>query len=118
MMTLAKYKKLKAQFHHDIQSAPTEYLRCRDVKHAWDGIDDFFTVNPKDSGAIYREMICVRCGTARTDWFVLAATEGLVKTSTSYSYPEDYKIAGMSVIPSAMGHVRAEQLKRKLEGKK
>ena len=69
------------------------YLQCRDLMHAWKWVSDFAPVKGEGRKivAMSRTLICMRCGTVRTDEY---SVPSMVKIRASYTYPEDSRIKG------------------------
>jgi hypothetical protein len=84
-------KNARARLKRGLAKVPDEYLRCRDLLHAWDTVEDFTIV---DASTIERSLCCSRCGTLRWDSFT-ATSEGLVKDRSRYAYPQDYQLANV-----------------------
>lgn len=70
-------------------------LPCRDLRHGWERSNDLILI--KDSRGnvrhFQRVLVCFRCGTERTDEYLMTATS-LQKLRSGYRYPKGYQIPG------------------------
>jgi hypothetical protein len=121
-MTEKKYdeKAVRAAVARKLRGQKNEFLQCRDLRHSWVITTDFHVVTPQDGDAatrLVRDLRCSRCRTERRDVFA-PTRHGVEKIGAAYSYPEDYKIAGIprGVKPQAM--IRQEEYRRVLEAAK
>lgn len=80
-------------FEEHLQSLPTKFLECRDMRHSWRVHHQFSPVNSTGSSVKFleRTLRCTRCHTERQD--VLSART-FDRVSTSYVYPQGYTIKG------------------------
>lgn len=63
------------------------YVTCRDLRHAW--LQDATVGSPE--GEVSRTLTCSRCGTVRTETYVISRRGGFIsKTGHKYKYPEGY----------------------------
>ena len=104
-----------ATFASHLRDLPTEWVTCRDMRHAWATLNDFH-VTGKEGGfvRVQRELICMRCETVRYEVYDQTRT-GLDKVSQSYGYPDGYQLAGVprGVKPQAI--IQQEQYRRAME---
>lgn len=71
-----------------------KHLTCRDIAHAWEYDGD--VVVERDSGGIkvfHRNVICLRCGTTRTDVFHVTERH-VVSDKRKYKYAKGYQVKG------------------------
>jgi len=89
--------------------ASDDYLQCRDLMHAWKWVTDFAPHREERKiTAMTRTLVCMRCGTERHDEYELPS---FIKTKSTYSYPEDYRMVGFK------GHVPVAEVRRELYGR-
>lgn len=100
----------------ELQHLPDNWVQCRDMRHAWDVVEDFHVTISKGSRIqeIKRVLVCARCETFRHETYNLTRS-GLEKVRQHYEYPEHYQIKGVprGVKPQAL--VQAEQYRRVME---
>ena len=108
-----RYKKVLREALTEVSEA---FLRCRDLKHAWEVTEDFHEVaDNRDTNAyIGREVTCTRCDTVRSERYQLTK-DGLVRSATSYLYPENYKLEDLPRGVKPVSIVREELWRRVVE---
>lgn len=103
------------KFRDGLRDLPDNWVLCRDMRHAWEILNDFHVVaTPGGSSDIRRELVCVRCETVRRESFE-NNLYGLNKTSVAYIYPEKYMIHGVPRAVPLQAAVRQEQYRRAME---
>lgn len=109
----SRYKKI---LREAMTSVPDDFLVCRDLKHAWEVTEDFHEVTDnRDTHAfIGREVSCIRCDTVRSERYQLTK-DGLVRSGTSYLYPEGYKLEDLPRGIKPVSIVREELWRRVVE---
>ena len=98
---------------------PDRWVVCRDVRHAWSVMNDFYITPMATSRGskitrIDRDLVCMRCETVRHEIYHHSRS-GMEKVSQGYEYPEGYQIPGVprGMKPSAI--VQQEQYRRAME---
>lgn len=95
---------------------PDEWVICRDMRHAWNVLNDFHVseTNGTRINEIRRELVCLRCQTVRLEVYVHTKF-GLDKLSQSYRYPDEYQMKGVprGVKPASIIH--QEMYRRSME---
>ena len=113
-LTKSKQRALD-DFRNALHRLPDNWMVCRDMRHAWNVLNDFHVVTNGDgSSDVRRELQCMRCETVRRESFE-NNLYGLSKTSTVYIYPEKYQIHGVPREVPLQGAVRQEQFRRAME---
>jgi hypothetical protein len=91
---LAAEKEINAK----ARKMPDAYLNCRDMRHAWDILNDFYVLKTIQVGKVVthvgRTLQCQRCPTVRKETYIIRKN-GLEKISQFYEYPEDYLFQGV-----------------------
>lgn len=86
-----------------LEGLTDEFLECRDpgFGHDWKKSKGFHVIPVKQIGRkvanIAREEICARCGTVKTERFIINEYDRLEKVGQSNSYPEGYLMSGTGV---------------------
>lgn len=96
---MAAKKKKPAEHKFNVESYP--YTICRE-QHVWVPYDAVID-NVKKLG--YRIQRCDNCPTKRQTIISLRVSNGGATLSTSYRYPDDYRIPG-GVTPAERGQIR------------
>ena len=97
-MTLIDYDKLLLE---RLDSLPQEYILCRDLRHIWK-VDQDLHLDGQISGRqrVERSLTCARCGTIKTEHYVLQTSMTGIQRLTSvgyhYNYPPEYAIPEMA----------------------
>lgn len=99
-----------------LRDVPSEYLFCRDLRHAWEVEADYHVSTVATKYEVIRVLRCSRCGCLRQDAFQPSRGEGLVRVACRYSYPADYLLTGKNVPRGnkPVSVIRAEQYRRVL----
>lgn len=80
-----------------LETLPDNFLMCRDLRHAWGVLNDFYVYNdPKQTRllVIARDLVCLRCNSERREVFVQRSW-GLDKERNTYTYVEGYSLKGV-----------------------
>lgn len=97
-MTIIDYDKALLE---RLQTTPKEYISCRDLRHLW-RVDQDLHLEGQISGRqrVERSLSCSRCGTVKTEHYVLQTSMNGVQRLTSvgynYTYPPEYMIPEMA----------------------
>jgi len=101
-------------FTSKLHDMPGAYIKCRDMRHAWEVIRGYrateaLTDNARKPTHVSRQLECSRCGCVRTDVLNVRTFD---KVATSYDYPESYVILGNKVGRGTANLVRREVYER------
>lgn len=119
-MTKRKYDtdgKAATTLAEALENLPDEFIRCRDLRHSWDVLNDFHVaihVGQKIQ-EIHRDLICLRCTATRKEVYHRGAYGGLLKVSNSYKLPKGYQIHGVPRGNKPASIVQGEMYRRTLE---
>lgn len=108
----------KAQVHSDYKKAltvlPENWIMCRDVRHAWDVLNDFHVTPVEGTKTLHfgRDLLCDRCGSQRKELYVMRKGTGLEKVAQDYVYPEGYQMTGLERPESRTLILQMEQYRR------
>jgi hypothetical protein len=69
-----------------LADVPLPFLRCRDLRHAWD--ESTLVTAPHPDGIVERAVWCRRCDTRRTE--IIEMPDGTV-IARRYRYPQGYQ---------------------------
>lgn len=111
-MTTMPRKEALASLKSQLRSQDPEFLACRDMRHAWFMVNDYFVA--EDDNRIIRELECTRCHTFRRDSFRATRDGRLIRFGTSYTYPDGYQMKNVlrGVKPQEL--VRGEVYRRSM----
>jgi len=118
-MSKRKYQtdeKAATDLAHALMELPEEWVICRDMRHAWNVLNDFHVTksDKRYSQEIRRELVCMRCATVRNETYHHGRF-GLEKVSQNYGYPEHYQIKGVPRGVKPQSIVQEEQYRRAME---
>lgn len=109
-------KQAAADLANALMDLPDEWVFCRDMRHAWEIMEDFHIMANKGSRIqmLGRTLKCLRCQTHRRETYG-KTTYGLEKLSQSYGYPDGYQIKGVPRGVKPQSIIQAEQYRRMLD---
>lgn len=86
-----------------LSGLPDDFLECRDpgFGHDWKKSKGFHVIPVERIGRkvanIAREEVCARCGTVKTERFIINEWDRLEKVGQSNTYPDGYLMSGTGV---------------------
>ena len=87
-MSLRDYRDRLHEYNQD-------YLLCKDLRHLWQVQQDYTPYEDNKSWML-RVLVCVRCGTTRTDtFFVDKKTKRVSRGGSTYRYPSGFSMRGL-----------------------
>lgn len=122
-LTKDEIAEAQAKVAEGLKQLPENFLDCRDLKHSWQKQANYRPreqhmepgtgqVKTRVSPLLYRNLVCTRCGTGRTDVIYARTYERL---SVSYTYPENYQMPGVPRGVKSSTILRQESVRRAME---
>lgn len=105
-------------FAKALAALPDKWVACRDMRHAWDVLNNFHLVpdfqvpGGKKINVFHRDLLCSRCGTVRREDYQALSTGALDKVNQDYVYPEGYQMRGVPRGANASAVIQFEQYRR------
>lgn len=103
------------QLRSSVGNLPDQWVACRDMRHAWDILNDFHVNGDgSDLPQVRRELVCIRCSTVRRETYE-NNVYGLDRVNTNYLYPDNYQLHGIPREISLQAVIRQDQYRRAME---